>query len=153
MNKDVLPPAFVQRMHHTLGNVEFNAFELSLDQPPPVSIHFHNSKPSHFKKIKGSLEPVPWSSHGFYLPERPLFTVDPGFQSGGYYVQEASSMLVDDEAVNSITFATALDMRSGPFSGSGENGCDRTHLYIFQGNLNQAVEAGINDHGIAAAAR
>lgn len=39
--------------------------------------------------------PVPWSTgHGFYFPERPVFTADPLFHAGGYYVQEASSMFL-----------------------------------------------------------
>lgn len=38
---------------------------------------------------------VPWSSWGFYLEERPSFTFDPLFHAGAYYVQEASSMLLE----------------------------------------------------------
>ncbi len=38
---------------------------------------------------------VPWSSHGVYLPERPSFTLDPLFHAGAYYVQEASSMFIE----------------------------------------------------------
>jgi 16S rRNA C967 or C1407 C5-methylase (RsmB/RsmF family)/NOL1/NOP2/fmu family ribosome biogenesis protein len=41
------------------------------------------------------IEGVPWSSYGFYLPERPSFTFDPLFHAGGYYVQEASSMSLE----------------------------------------------------------
>lgn len=37
---------------------------------------------------------IPWCSTGRYLPERPLFTADPLFHAGAYYVQEASSMLL-----------------------------------------------------------
>ncbi len=40
-------------------------------------------------------EPVPWSSFGYYLQERPLFTFDPLFHAGAYYVQEASSMFLE----------------------------------------------------------
>lgn len=35
---------------------------------------------------------VPWCNNGYYLHQRPLFTLDPAFHSGSYYVQEASSM-------------------------------------------------------------
>ena len=38
--------------------------------------------------------PVEWCKWGHYLAERPRFTLDPHFQAGGYYVQEASSMFV-----------------------------------------------------------
>ena len=37
-------------------------------------------------------ERVPWCSTGYYLPERPQFTLDPLLHCGAYYVQEASSM-------------------------------------------------------------
>ena len=42
------------------------------------------------------LEKVPWSSAGYYLPERPSFTSDPLFHAGAYYVQEASSMFLEE---------------------------------------------------------
>lgn len=38
--------------------------------------------------------PVPWSSYGLMLDERPIFTLDPAFHSGAYYVQDSSSMFV-----------------------------------------------------------
>ncbi|MFN3299925.1 MAG: methyltransferase RsmF C-terminal domain-like protein [Sediminibacterium sp.] len=37
---------------------------------------------------------VPWCNEGFYLTERPSFTMDPLFHAGAYYVQEASSMFL-----------------------------------------------------------
>jgi 16S rRNA C967 or C1407 C5-methylase (RsmB/RsmF family) len=40
-------------------------------------------------------EKVPWSQFGFYLKERPSFTFDPFFHAGRYYVQEASSMFLE----------------------------------------------------------
>lgn len=38
---------------------------------------------------------IAWSSLGRYLPSRPVFTLDPLFHAGGYYVQEASSMYME----------------------------------------------------------
>lgn len=38
---------------------------------------------------------VPWCSTGYYLSQRPGFTLDPLFHAGCYYVQEASSMFLD----------------------------------------------------------
>ncbi len=37
---------------------------------------------------------IPWVSNGLYLSQRPLFTADPLFHAGAYYVQDASSMFV-----------------------------------------------------------
>jgi 16S rRNA C967 or C1407 C5-methylase (RsmB/RsmF family)/NOL1/NOP2/fmu family ribosome biogenesis protein len=40
-------------------------------------------------------ERIPWCDTGIFLNERPSFTLDPIFHSGAYYVQEASSMFVE----------------------------------------------------------
>jgi 16S rRNA C967 or C1407 C5-methylase (RsmB/RsmF family)/NOL1/NOP2/fmu family ribosome biogenesis protein len=40
-------------------------------------------------------DPVPWSQYGYYLSSRPSFTFDPLFHAGCYYVQEASSMFLE----------------------------------------------------------
>ncbi|MFT3824667.1 MAG: RNA methyltransferase [Chitinophagaceae bacterium] len=42
-----------------------------------------------------TIDPIPWSSQGYYLSQRPFFTFDPLFHAGVYYVQEASSMFVE----------------------------------------------------------
>lgn len=41
------------------------------------------------------MRPVPWSDNGWFLPERPSFTLDPLFHAGSYYVQEAASMFLE----------------------------------------------------------
>ena len=56
------------------------AIEDSLTSASPLTIH-HSQ--------------VPWSQYGFYLTERPSFTFDPLFHAGCYYVQEASSMFLE----------------------------------------------------------
>ncbi|HEV7331401.1 MAG TPA: Fmu (Sun) domain protein [Flavisolibacter sp.] len=43
--------------------------------------------------------PVPWSRYGYYLEQRPSFTFDPLFHAGCYYVQEASSMFLEQALV------------------------------------------------------
>ena len=37
---------------------------------------------------------VPWCQAGRYVTDRPVFTLDPAYHSGAYYVQEASSMFL-----------------------------------------------------------
>jgi NOL1/NOP2/fmu family ribosome biogenesis protein len=37
---------------------------------------------------------VTWNAYGRILPERPVFTLDPHFHAGAYYVQDSSSMFV-----------------------------------------------------------
>ena len=62
-------------------------------------------------------EKIPWSSHGYYLKERPSFTFDPLFHAGYYYVQEASSMFLE-EALKQTTDLTkplrVLDLCASP---------------------------------------
>ncbi|MGA0557040.1 methyltransferase RsmF C-terminal domain-like protein [Larkinella sp. VNQ87] len=90
MTETTLPTAFRQRMHQQLG-AEYPAFLDALQQPPPVSIRVNPQKPV---LPTNGLHSVPWCSAGFYLPTRPVFTLDPLFQAGAFYVQEASSMLL-----------------------------------------------------------
>ncbi|GAB3931309.1 rRNA cytosine-C5-methyltransferase [Larkinella terrae] len=77
-------------MQQQLGD-DYPAFLTALQQPAPVSIRI-NPKKAVLKTE--NLEPVLWCAEGFYLPERPVFTLDPLFQAGAFYVQEASSMLI-----------------------------------------------------------
>ena len=51
---------------------------------------------------------VPWSSQGYYLPERPSFTFDPLFHAGAYYVQEASSMFLEQALRQTVDLAQPL---------------------------------------------
>lgn len=70
------------------------------------------------------LEPVPWTSNGYYLPERPSFTFDPGFHAGSYYVQEASSMFVEQAIRQLIPGQTGLHVLDLCASPGGKS----THL-------------------------
>ena len=88
----VLPDAFRGQMQTQLG-AEFPAFEQSLTNETPVSIRLNPAKPTGLLNIN-KLVPVLWCAEGFYLPQRPVFTLDPLFWAGAYYVQEASSMLL-----------------------------------------------------------
>lgn len=85
-----LPEDFITRTKVLLGN-EWNAFEQSLLEEIPVSIRLNPDKPTN----NSYLEKVPWASHAYYLPQRPVFTLDPLFHAGAYYVQEASSMYLE----------------------------------------------------------
>ena len=108
-----LPTAFAERMEAQLRE-EWPAFLNALASPAPVSIRFNPLKkanqPGNFDKVK-------WESTGVYLPERPIFTLDPAFHAGAYYVQEASSMFVGEavrQLVPSGRFIRALDLCAAP---------------------------------------
>lgn len=52
--------------------------------------------------------PVPWSQYGYYLSQRPSFTFDPQFHAGCYYVQEASSMFIEQALVQLVDLSQPL---------------------------------------------
>ncbi|MDR0954379.1 MAG: RsmB/NOP family class I SAM-dependent RNA methyltransferase, partial [Rikenellaceae bacterium] len=86
-----LPAAFSEATIAQLGNKTAKQLFEALETPAPVSIRFNPYKVS--EKPEGA--PVPWSRYGFYLDSRPVFTADPLLHAGAYYVQEASSMFLE----------------------------------------------------------
>lgn len=81
--------------------------------------------PSKQVSLPYALTPVPWASAGFYVHPRPSFTMDPLFHAGCYYVQEASSMLLEQAFLQVKAAArpvAALDLCAAP-------GGKTTHLY------------------------
>jgi len=85
-----LPDKFIQR----INNDSFfdSDFLAHLDSIPPVSVRFHPEKVQSKLEV---LKAVSWCENAFYLKERPSFTLDPLFHAGGYYPQEAGSMILD----------------------------------------------------------
>jgi 16S rRNA C967 or C1407 C5-methylase (RsmB/RsmF family)/NOL1/NOP2/fmu family ribosome biogenesis protein len=70
--------------------------ERALSQDLPVSIRLNPAKPNaSISTVTGRSRLVPWCTAGRYLETRPVFTLDPLFHAGCYYVQEASSMLLE----------------------------------------------------------
>lgn len=60
---------------------------------------------------------VSWSTHGYYLSERPSFTLDPFFHAGAYYVQEASGMFLEQAIRQTIDLSRSikvLDLCAAP---------------------------------------
>ncbi len=85
------PDAFKEQIQSQLGNESVNFFS-SLKKPASLAIRTNplKSKVSSFKE-----EEVSWCSTGYYLSKRPSFTLDPLFHAGTYYVQEPSSMIIE----------------------------------------------------------
>jgi len=84
-----LPQAFTERV----GNDPFLGKPLldALETVPPVSVRLNPLKHSSLQNSS----PIPWSTNGVWLAERPVFTLDPSFHAGAYYPQEAGSQLLD----------------------------------------------------------
>lgn len=105
-----LPTPFEHTMQRLLGD-GYEAFREALLGDPAVSIRLNRSK----VPIDVPYEPVPWATNAYYLEERPAFTFDPLFHCGGYYVQEASSMFVEQAVRQHIGEAhVALDLCAAP---------------------------------------
>lgn len=58
--------------------------------------------------FNSQLKRIPWSPNGFYLHERPSFTLDPLFHAGAYYVQEASSMFLEEALQQTVDLSQPL---------------------------------------------
>ncbi|HZK95313.1 MAG TPA: RNA methyltransferase [Prolixibacteraceae bacterium] len=86
-----MPIAFLERIKNQFS-ADFDRFIQSIDQVPAISLR---TNPHKFNKIPNSVEQIPWCETGIFLEERPSFTLDPIFHSGAYYVQEASSMFME----------------------------------------------------------
>ena len=130
----VLPAAFISRTQMLLGD-EWEAFEQALQEAPPVSIRLNPAKRLPFSLEHN--EKVPWASHAFYLNSRPSFTLDPLFHAGCYYVQEASSMFLEQIVRKHVSKPIkALDLCAAP-------GGKSTHLISIlpEGSLLVANEA------------
>ena len=106
-----LNAAFVERTRLLFGQERYQCFEQALEEEPVVSIRYNCSKmqPCTQQAL------VPWAANGRYLDERPVFTADPLFHAGCYYVQEASSMFVE-QVVRQLVDAPvrALDLCAAP---------------------------------------
>lgn len=53
-------------------------------------------------------EAIPWCGNGYYLKQRPSFTFDPLFHAGCYYVQEASSMFLEQALKQGVDLSQPL---------------------------------------------
>ena len=86
----MIKESFRKYLEEAIGSgnalVAFSAF----DDPASVSVRLNPFKCGKAPEGRG----VAWSEHGRILPERPLFTLDPHFHGGAYYVQDSSSMFV-----------------------------------------------------------
>lgn len=85
------PNDFINNIQPLLKE-EWEDFVASFASPAATSIRINPGKVIHQNLAFGH---VLWSRYGYYLDERPSFTFDPLFHAGAYYVQEASSMFIE----------------------------------------------------------
>lgn len=88
----LFPEDFVRQMEATIGSSSTGLLLEALQKPSPVSIRYNDDSRRRFSDDGN----VAWCASGRYLqPPRPAFTFDPLFHAGNYYVQEASSMFIE----------------------------------------------------------
>lgn len=114
-----LPAAFAQSTRNMLGEEEYSRLSAALlGEAQPVSIRLNAQKCGHFPSsiLQSSWKKVPWAEDGFYLDSRLTFTFDPLFHGGCYYVQEASSMFVEQAVRQYLPLRpiAALDLCAAP---------------------------------------
>ncbi len=109
-----LPEQFITHMKILL-NEEFPEFENALLTKSPVSIRINPNKNTNGFNLNKT-DQIPWCPSGYYLAERPSFTLDPFFHAGHYYVQEPASMFLEF-ILNSLKVpkkCNVLDLCSAP---------------------------------------
>lgn len=119
-----LPVAFIEQIKALLPN-EYEAFFKAMDEPSPVSVRLNNKV-----ALTPTYPQVPHCQTGYYLPNRPVFTLDPWFHAGVYYVQEAGSMYLEQvvrKYIGSSTGSKVLDLCAAP-------GGKSTHLASLLGD-------------------
>ena len=106
-----LNAAFVERTENLFGKERFARFIDALGSEPVVSIRHNATK--QVSEIGDNV--VPWAENGRYLSTRPVFTADPLFHAGCYYVQEASSMFIEQFVKQYVDAPVrALDLCAAP---------------------------------------
>lgn len=113
----MLPAEFISYTRELFGETVWQQYLHSFEEPTPVSVRLNPFKPATLSFPLG--DPVPHCKDGYYLNERPNFTLDPLLHAGAYYVQEASSMYLDEiirKELSTIScqLSTVLDLCAAP---------------------------------------
>lgn len=87
-----LPKEFISRIKQDLPQQADQLLAAIEAENPLTSIRLHPVKPF---ELSCDNTAIPWAQRAYWLNERPVFTLDPAFHAGAYYVQESASMLVD----------------------------------------------------------
>lgn len=110
-----LPIAFIRDIETALGKEETARLAQVLSGEDKVTSFRLNSLKSAALSPEFNGRQVPWCESGYYVDSRPSFTFDPLFHAGSYYVQEASSMFVEQVLEQYVTEPVRfLDLCAAP---------------------------------------
>lgn len=108
---EALPTAFI-------GRIKSDSFWddkllSALDDSSPISIRLNPNKTKPLYPLDRS---VSWCEGAYYLPKRPVYTLDPLFHSGCYYPQEAGSMFIQSilQQIEVSKSSIILDLCAAP---------------------------------------
>jgi NOL1/NOP2/sun family putative RNA methylase len=100
-----LPKPFLNSLQSIKG-FEKEAFEkVHASGKQVTSIRINSTKKSQIQNPNSKID---WTEFGYYLDTRPSFTFDPLFHAGCYYVQEASSMFLEEALKQTVDLARPL---------------------------------------------
>lgn len=107
-----LPEEFKSRTQELL-NAEWDTFQISLQNPCRASLRINPLKTNF---TPSNSQNIPWCKTAYYLNSKPVFTLDPYFHAGHYYVQEANSMILEKviQQLNLKTNVKVLDLCAAP---------------------------------------
>ena len=142
----MLPLDFIDSMRQQLGPEADNLFH-ALETEPVTSIRLNDKM--EVLTFDCDTDEVPWHVDGYYLNGRPQFTLDPLFHAGCYYVQEASSMFLEQVLETYLPVdSIVLDLCAAPggkstllsqYLGSDglllSNEVDRKRVFILSENI------------------
>ena len=100
-----LPENFIKSLRGTNGFNEDAFVRVHESDERVTSIRVNHFKKSEIVNLKSK---IPWSEYGYYLESRPSFTFDPLFHAGCYYVQEASSMFLEQALKQMVDLSQSL---------------------------------------------
>ncbi len=105
------PKDFEERINKQFAP-KWENFLSALSRAYRTSVRINREKLS----ITPNLDNINWASNAFFLNQRPNFSLDPLWHSGAYYVQEASSMFLEQvfKQIDTSSPRLILDLCAAP---------------------------------------
>jgi 16S rRNA C967 or C1407 C5-methylase (RsmB/RsmF family)/NOL1/NOP2/fmu family ribosome biogenesis protein len=103
-----LPQSFITSLEDVEGFDKEAFIRVHQSGEQVTSIRINPLKKYEIGNSKYETSRVLWTEYGYYLSQRPSFTFDPLFHAGCYYVQEASSMFLEQALRQTVELSQPL---------------------------------------------